>query len=63
MAEEFNPYGAEQTLEKGDHFVLVQGLRCYQIFTKEGQQIFGTYDLTAAKNKFNRLELQARESK
>ncbi len=60
-SDEFNPYGQPQTLEEGENFILVQGLRCFQVFTKDGHQMFGTHDLTAAKKKFARLETQSRE--
>jgi hypothetical protein len=58
---DFNPYGEPQRIEEGDNYVLVQGLHCFQVFNKDGQQVFGTYDQSEAKKRFVKLELQARE--
>ena len=59
--EDFNTVGEIQKIDEGEYYVLLQNLYCYQILTKDGHQVFGTYDLTVAKSKFTKLELQARQ--
>ena len=59
--EDFNALGEIQKIDEGEYYVLLQNLYCYQILTKDGHQVFGTYDPTTAKNKFKQLEIQARE--
>lgn len=56
QVDEFNSLGEIQKLEEGKEYILLQNLYCYQILTKEGHQVFGTYDLTTAKMKFHHLE-------
>ena len=46
-----------ETMKRGKRVTLVRGETCYRIFDNEsGGQIFGTYNLRLAEEKFARLE-------
>ena len=60
--DEFNATGEIQKLEEGNDYVLLQNLFCYQILTKDGHQVFGSYDLATAKSKFRHLEFSSHQN-
>ena len=60
--EEFNPFGEIQIIDEGKFYILRQNIYCYQVITKDGHQIFGSYDLTTAKERFRKAELDEMNS-
>lgn len=60
--EVFNPYGEIQIIDEGKFYTLRQNIYCYQVVTKDGHQIFGSYDLDAAKARFKKAELDERNN-
>ena len=53
----------EKIILSGKNFVLQQSAYCYQILTKDGHQVYGSYSIDTAKKKYFELETKYAEMK